>query len=607
MTIERTRLETTGLEPTRREFLSGVATGGAAVATAGVATTEPASAAPTGAWPSEGYDVANTGFNPDARGPEADVGLAWAFGTPDSRNPFIASVVVEDGIAYAASPAGTLHALDAGTGEQQWQLEFGASIRTTPAIDSGRCYIADDDGTVYAVSVDDGDVAWTATASDGIRTAPAIASGSVYVGSQDGTIYAFDAETGEEEWTASAEAEVGASPAVSEGTGLVYVGSDDGRLYALDAETGAREWAYRTDAGEPVRSAPTVADGRVYIGTAGSIDQAIYAVDAEDGFERWRESVDGTVVNSVAVTDDSVYVPVRDGTQSRVVAFTPAGDEQWRFETNGIPTSPAVSAHSIYVGSQNGSIYAVDFDGEERWAIETGTAVESAPVVVDDRVYGANGAGLVFSLIEGGEPFDDTGVNGDDTDENGGIRPGDFTFLLWPLSLIALIGIVIGSYYAASRAGLLDRIEAAADAQTPEPEELRAARKETEASTPVWELVVKDVISRADMTDKTATENLLVTKYVDSKTLESPVVAYEIESYRDEPATVRLSEPLRGDRDDSRPLGDNWTVVDDQLIFEAMIDPDETLRTLVGRPDCDPENVDELLETPGISVRNTEF
>ena len=594
-------------EPTRRELLTAFGTGAVAVATVGTAGSIPASSAPTGAWPSDGYDMANTAFNPDATGPGGDVGADWTFETAVSRNPFTGSVVVADGVVYAASPEGTLYALDGGTGTKQWELGFGAQIRVTPAIASGFCYIADEAGTVYGVSLANGDVEWTATADAAVRTSPAVSSGLVYVGSQDATIYAFDGETGEEEWTASAEAEVSASPAVGEETGLVYVGSDDGRLYALDAETGSREWAYRTDAGEPIRSAPTVADGRVYIGTGGSIDQQLYAIDSEGGFERWREPVGGTVVNSVAVTNDSVYVPVRDGTESRVVAFTPTGDEQWQFETNGIPTSPAVDASHVYVGSQNGSMYAIDAAGEERWTVETGTAIQSAPIVVDDRVFGANNAGLVFSLAEGGTAFDDLFSNGDDTDENGGISPGDFSFLLWPASVISLIGIVVGGYYAASRAGLLDRIEAAADAQTPTPEELRAARKETEAATPVWELVVKDVISRADMTDKTATENLLVTKYVDHGTLESPVVAYEIESYRDEPATVRLSEPLRGDRDESRPLGDNWRVVDDRLVFEAMIDPDETLRTLVGRPDCDPENVDKLLDTPDISVRDTEF
>lgn len=572
------------------------------MATVGTAGSIRASSAPTGAWPSDGYDMANTAFNPDATGPSGDVGADWTFETAVSRNPFTGSVVVADGMVYAASPSGTLHALAGGTGEEQWQLGFGAPIRATPAIDSGFCYLADDEGTVYGVSLANGDVEWTATADAAVRTSPAVSSGLVYVGSQDATVYAFDAETGEEEWTAPAEAEVSAAPAVSEDTGFVYVGSDDGRLYALDAETGSREWAYRTDAGEPIRSAPTVADGRVYIGTGGSVDQQLYAIDAEGGFERWREPVGGTVVNSVAATDDAVYVPVRDGTASRVVAFTLTGDEQWQFETNGIPTSPAVGATHVYVGSQNGSVYAIDVAGEGVWEVETGTAVQSAPIVVDDRVYGANNAGLAFSLAEGGTAFDDAISNGDDTDENGGLSPGDFTFLLWPVSVITLIGIVVGGYYAASRAGVLDRIEAAADAQTPTPEELRAARKETEAATPVWELVVKDVISRADKTDTTATENLLVTKHLDSGTLESPVVAYEIESYRDEPATVRLSEPLRGNRDDGRPLGDNWTVVDDRLVFEAMIDPDETVRTLVGRPDCDETQLSSLLSTPDISV-----
>jgi hypothetical protein len=119
----------------------------------------------------------------------------------------------------------------------------------------------------------------------------------------------------------------------------------------------------------------------------------------------------------------------------------------------------------------------------------------------------------------------------------------------------------------------------------------------------MWELGVDDVIGRAAQTDRAATEDLLVTRYLDSETFDAPLVAYEIESYRDDPARVRLTEPVFTESDEgSRPLGDNWTVADDQLVFEQVLDPEETVQTLVGRPDCPTDRLDELLDRPEITV-----
>ena len=158
----------------------------------------------------------------------------------------------------------------------------------------------------------------------------------------------------------------------------------------------------------------------------------------------------------------------------------------------------------------------------------------------------------------------------------------------------------------AGRIGLLGRIEEAADAYGADPEDVEPnlpGDVDAEAPTEVWDLVVQDVIARSERTDRTATEDVLVSKYVDPDTLESPVVAYEIESYRDDTARVRLAEGLLGDGD--QPLGNGWEQSDGSLVFETAIEPDERVRTMVGRPDCPEEQLEKLRGQPDTTVEDT--
>jgi len=104
-------------------------------------------------------------------------------------------------------------------------------------------------------------------------------------------------------------------------------------------------------------------------------------------------------------------------------------------------------------------------------------------------------------------------------------------------------------------------------------------------------------------TERTAVEDVVVTKHLDHETLSSPVLVYEIESVRDDPATVRITEPILGPADeDSRPMGDSWRVDGETLVYESVVAPGETATTLVGRPDCPTEDADRLLETPDVTV-----
>jgi len=69
---------------------------------------------------------------------------------------------------------------------------------------------------------------------------------------------------------------------------------------------------------------------------------------------------------------------------------TTAGEGIWQFETGSfVVSSPTIVDGTVYVGSNDGTVYAVDAEtGEKEWAFtEPGEAVRSSPTVVDDVVY----------------------------------------------------------------------------------------------------------------------------------------------------------------------------------------------------------------------------
>jgi outer membrane protein assembly factor BamB len=102
---------------------------------------------------------------------------------------------------------------------------------------------------------------------------------------------------------------------------------------------------------------------------------------------RWRFDTLGPVRLSPAVVDGTVYVGSYDNSLYAVDAAT--GNQQWQFDTDGnVRSSPAVVNGTVYVGSDDESLYAVDAaTGNQQWQFDTDGRVESSPAVVDGTVY----------------------------------------------------------------------------------------------------------------------------------------------------------------------------------------------------------------------------
>jgi outer membrane protein assembly factor BamB len=75
-------------------------------------------------------------------------------------------------------------------------------------------------------------------------------------------------------------------------------------------------------------------------------------------------------------------------------------DVKWKFKTHGeVNSSPAIADGVIFIGSNDGSLYAIDQDtGTKKWAFTTGSRVPSSPAVAGGVVYFGSYDGYFYAI-----------------------------------------------------------------------------------------------------------------------------------------------------------------------------------------------------------------
>lgn len=109
--------------------------------------------------------------------------------------------------------------------------------------------------------------------------------------------------------------------------------------------------------------------------------------DTEDGSLVWEFTTDGWELTAPAVVDGVVYVGSDDG--SLYALSADSGELLWSFDTgDAVRSIPAVVDGTIYFGSNDNHLYAIDAaTGEELWRYDTGDRVHRAPVVANGMAY----------------------------------------------------------------------------------------------------------------------------------------------------------------------------------------------------------------------------
>jgi len=184
--------------------------------------------------------------------------------------------------------------------------------------------------------------------------------------------------------------------------GRLFVATDPGRLLALDSATGAIDWSLSTD--RCSAASPAVRGGVVYFALmdpppCGDQPRSgrVIAVRAGDGKTLWAFSC-GVSESSPLVVGRTVYVGSQDGLLYALDART--GRERWSFQTAGkIKGGAAFADGTVFVGSYDGRVYAIEArTGRLRWVASVGAPVYATPAIGAARLIIGTLAGDVYAL-----------------------------------------------------------------------------------------------------------------------------------------------------------------------------------------------------------------
>jgi outer membrane protein assembly factor BamB len=268
------------------------------------------------------------------------------------------------------------------TNRTEWTRNIRAPVESSPAVDYDKVYVSSTHGKVYALNAWTGNPEWNYTLGEETISSPAVAKGMLFVGGgTDKKVHALNASTGQHIWNYTTGCSVVSSPTIAHGN--VYIGSNDGRVYALNAKTGALVWAYMTSTGIGT-SSPAVANGKVFIGNA---DGKVYALNASTGQHIWNYTTGGAVENTPAFEDGRVYFGSMDGNVYCLNGLS--GQKIWNYTTYWVSFSSAAVAYNVvYIGSYDYNLYALTAErGNLLWNYTTDDVVISSPAVADGKVY----------------------------------------------------------------------------------------------------------------------------------------------------------------------------------------------------------------------------
>ncbi len=411
----------------------------------------------------------------------------WHFsaGSNCSSSPAVAG-----GMVFVGSDNGNVYALNETNGNEIWSYRTGGAVKSSPAVADGIVFVGSDDHYLYALNATtkspSGDLKWRRPTGGKIASSPAIADNKVFVGSSDNRTYAFNTTDGSPIWNVTLAGSICSSPAITkiDKYDMLFIGCDDMKVYAFGPEnevprpiisyppqqsfilqnvTFDASASYDPDSdilnctwnfGDGIISKyPSWQNGKTIYhkyGTARLYNVTLSVTDyhpiqrlrktnmtyclvmVNDAWPTYRHDIshtgrstsfgpvtnqtlwnltinsspssDGLMCSSPAVIYGVAYIGSTNGTVFAVNVID--GSVMWRRNLGGaLHSSPAVADGLVFIGSDDKKVYALNAStGAMKWSCETLGLVYSSPAVWDGLVYVASQEGKIYALKEFAEP-----------------------------------------------------------------------------------------------------------------------------------------------------------------------------------------------------------
>lgn len=298
-------------------------------------------------------------------------------------------------------------------GHEPFSFKTEGVIWSTPVIDvEGNVYVGSADKHFYAVSPQ-GTLIWKHKIHDVLdavidSAAVITRNGTIVVPGGDGYLHALKIKSGRKIWefrayhatdeqAASGEVVNSFEGNVAEGPdGNLYAGSDNGHMYCISPQ-GKEIWNFGTKM--MIWSAP-VFDPEMQWVCFGSLDGHLYLLDPASG--KLLDKIFLGEIKASPAFDPTSRTIVIGNTSGKLHALSVKGGKlvrKWTFGTkHEIYSSASYDGKTVYFGSTDGHLYALNHEGKLLWKYNANSPVYSSPVMIGTMVVFGAVNGKIYAL-----------------------------------------------------------------------------------------------------------------------------------------------------------------------------------------------------------------
>lgn len=309
----------------------------------------------------------------------------WSQRVDSVRFPL--AVAVNGGVFTVAGTDGTVLALQADTGREQWRANVGSRLAAGVGSDGRFAAVVTRDSELVVLEA--GKKLWQKALGIKVNTAPLVAGERVFVLGADRSVLAFDALDGRRLWSVQRPGDplTLARPGVLAAFKDTLLVGQGARLAGLDPLRGALRWdvplASPRGTNEVERLAELVSPAARIGDTvcARAFQSAVACVNAERGNLLWSKNVGGIE----GVAGDEQLVIAADASDRLTAWRTASGEVAWTSEgwMHRELGSPLMVGHTVVFGDAEGTLHWLSRDkGEPLLRLPTDSSGIAAPPVV---------------------------------------------------------------------------------------------------------------------------------------------------------------------------------------------------------------------------------
>lgn len=216
-----------------------------------------------------------------------------------------------------------LQAINLNTMDVEWTLNTeNNGVWTAPLLHEDTLYVSSMDQHLYAIDAASGEQNWQFDLEGAGAGTPVLYNDRLYTGSFARKVFAVSLE-GEKQAEYVTENWVWGAPSVVDDT--VYVADLSGYVYALDATDLSETWKVQiAESTKGIRAAPLVTDEFVIVATR---EGHVVWLNRENGQEVYKQEVQAEILSDILIVTPVITVNEREIEQPTVVISTVANDK----------------------------------------------------------------------------------------------------------------------------------------------------------------------------------------------------------------------------------------------------------------------------------------